>query len=177
MAKPRSSSSEDAHVHTTKALLAIRRIGDLLPLPPNIVTQTPFTICMVANTLVAHLSACRYLFRGRALQLERERVRSSMGALHALGEYWPLGKRTYREMGVIAREILGLADRDIPRPQPRLETPPQQQQEQEAPPRPASSSLLPEMQLDLDAGLFDFQNLSPGMLTSCEAFLALNDVC
>lgn len=83
----------------------------------NITTQSPFIICMIANTMVAHFSACRYLFRGRTLQLERERIRSSMGAIRALGEYWPLGKRTYSEMGIIAREILCLSDKDIPRPQ------------------------------------------------------------
>lgn len=36
-----------------------------------------------------------------------------MGVLKTLSEHWPLGKRTYREIGVIAREILSLADRDI----------------------------------------------------------------
>jgi hypothetical protein len=29
-----------------------------------------------------------------------------MGSLKTLGEYWPLGKRTYQELGLIAREIL-----------------------------------------------------------------------
>lgn len=44
--------------------------------------------------------------------MERERVRLSMGALRMLGEHWPLGKRTYDEMGIIAREILCLTDKD-----------------------------------------------------------------
>ncbi|RYO89708.1 hypothetical protein DL766_001437 [Monosporascus sp. MC13-8B] len=107
----------DTRLHTSKALLAIRRMGDLLALPPNLPSQTPFLICMIANTMVAHLSACRYLFKGSALQLERERIRSSMGALRVLGEYWPLGRRTYREMGIIAREVLGLSEKDIPQVQ------------------------------------------------------------
>ncbi|RYP65791.1 hypothetical protein DL769_006211 [Monosporascus sp. CRB-8-3] len=111
----RSLKLGDTRLHTSKALLAIRQMGDLLALPSTLPSQTPFLVCMIANTMVAHLSACRYLFKGSALQLERERIRSSMGALRVLGEYWPLGKRTYREMGIIAREILGLSEKDIPR--------------------------------------------------------------
>lgn len=68
---------------------------------------------MIANTTIAHLSACKYLFRDKALQIEREKIRLSMGALKTLGDFWPLGKRTYREIGIIAREILALADQDI----------------------------------------------------------------
>ncbi|EEP76243.1 predicted protein [Uncinocarpus reesii 1704] len=36
-----------------------------------------------------------------------------MGALKTLSEVWPLGRRTYTEVGIIAREILALADNDI----------------------------------------------------------------
>ncbi|RYP63912.1 hypothetical protein DL771_009024 [Monosporascus sp. 5C6A] len=113
----RSLKPGGARIHTSKALLAIRRTVDLLALPPTLPSQTPFLICMIANTMVAHLSACRYLFKGSVLQLERERIRSSMGALRVLGEYWPLGRRTYREMGIIAREVLGLSEKDIPKVQ------------------------------------------------------------
>lgn len=120
----RSSRPDETRLHTSKALLAIQKIGDLLPMPSTLITHTPFLICMIASTMIAHLSACRYLFKGHALQLERERIRSSMGALRVLGECWPLGKRTYREMGIIAREILGLLDRDIPRiPSPLRKSP------------------------------------------------------
>lgn len=118
---------------------------------------------MIANTLVAHLSACRYIFRDRTLQLERERVRSSMGALRVLGEYWPLGKRTYHELGIIAREILALSDQDIPRLQPRSETPPR---------APSSSDQpMPDLSLDPDLPWFDFDSLSQNMLAnSCDPF-------
>ena len=176
--KLRSAKTEDTHVHTCKALLAIRRIGDLLPLPSNIVTQTPFIICMIANTLVAHLSACRYLFRGHALQLERERVRSSMGALRALGEYWPLGKRTYREMGIIAREILHLSDQDIPRVEPRIETPQRESVPLRTSPQPPETSppIVSEMLLDPYASFFDFSHLSENVLSTCDEFLAMEDL-
>lgn len=53
------------------------------------------------------------MLRDQALKLARERIRLNMGVLKALGEHWPLGKRTYREVGVIAREILCLVDQDI----------------------------------------------------------------
>lgn len=147
-------------MHTSKAIIAIRRMSDLIHLPANIVKCSPFTICMIANTMVAHLSACRYIFRDRTLQLERERVRSSMGALRALGEYWPLGKRTYHEMGIIAREILALTDQDIPRPRPlaRPETSPR------APSPP--QDIPPDLTLDPDLGWFDFESLTQNLIAN-----------
>lgn len=33
----------------------------------------------------------------------------TMGTLKRLSEHWTLGKRTYREIGIIARELLSLA--------------------------------------------------------------------
>ena len=35
-----------------------------------------------------------------------------MGVLRVLGDVWPLGERTYREMGTIAKELLYLGDKD-----------------------------------------------------------------
>lgn len=120
-AKPRPGEVEDTSFHTNKVLSAIRRMGDLLPLPASLHMMTPFFTCIIATVTVAHLSACRYIHRDRTLQLERERVRLSMGALRMLGEHWPLGRRTYDEMGIIAREILCLSDRDISVAQRELE--------------------------------------------------------
>ncbi|ORY10670.1 hypothetical protein BCR34DRAFT_485278 [Clohesyomyces aquaticus] len=108
---------EDAHTHTAKVLFAIEKLNGLLLLPTRLVTHTPFIICMVANMTIAHLSACRYVFQEPKLFLEREKIRLNMGALKMLGEYWPLGERTYRELGIIAREILSLADEDIQVPE------------------------------------------------------------
>jgi hypothetical protein len=70
---------------------------------------------MIAVVAVTHLSACRYVFKGQDLRLNRERIRVTMGALKAMGEHWSLGKRTYQEISVIAREILSL-DRPLPSP-------------------------------------------------------------
>ncbi|KAH8176625.1 fungal zn(2)-Cys(6) binuclear cluster domain-containing protein [Sarocladium implicatum] len=118
----RPGEAQDTQFHTSKALVAIRRLGDLLPLPPSLHTITPFFICVIATITIAHLSACRYLFRDKVLQLERERVRLNMGALRMLGEHWPLGKRTYDEMGIIAREILCLSDKDCSAAQEELQS-------------------------------------------------------
>jgi hypothetical protein len=70
---------------------------------------------MIAVVTIAHLSACRYVFKGQDLPLNRERIRVTMGTLKAMGEHWSLGKRTYQEISVIAREILSL-DRPLPSP-------------------------------------------------------------
>lgn len=104
---------KDVQIHTSKVLLAVDKFNDLLTLPTTVISHTPFVICMIANTTIAHLSACKHLFRDKTLQIERERIRLNMGALKTLSMYWPLGKRTYREMATIARDILSLTDRDI----------------------------------------------------------------
>lgn len=70
---------------------------------------------MIAIVAIAHLSACRYVFKGQEFRLNRERIRVIMGTLKAMGEHWSLGKRTYQEISVIAREILSL-DRPLPSP-------------------------------------------------------------
>ncbi|KAF3479920.1 putative C6 transcription factor [Arthroderma uncinatum] len=106
-------ATKDMQIHTSKVLLAVDKFNDLLTLPTTIISHTPFVICMIANTTIAHLSACKHLFRGKTLQIERERIRLNMGALKTLSMYWPLGKRTYREMATIARDILSLSDGDI----------------------------------------------------------------
>lgn len=169
--KLRSPRLSETRLHTSKALLAIQRIGELLPIPSTLITHTPFLICMIANTMVAHLSACRYLFRGHILQLERERIRSSMGALRVLGECWPLGKRTYREMGVIAREILGLLDTDIPRG-PSLH----RNSTWETQTRGSQQTLGPSLEtaLDLDLGFFYF-HVPPQDLVSFDMYPSMED--
>ncbi|OJJ05028.1 hypothetical protein ASPVEDRAFT_55065 [Aspergillus versicolor CBS 583.65] len=104
----RGCNSAQCQLHTAKVLRAIDQFDDLLTLPTNISTHTPFIICMISNLVIAHLAACRFHYSGQPLKLARERVRLSMGALKVLGEYWPMGQRTYKEVGIIAREILGL---------------------------------------------------------------------
>ncbi|KAK9319415.1 hypothetical protein V1517DRAFT_332637 [Lipomyces orientalis] len=110
----RGCNTPECKLHTSKVLRAIERLDALLTLPTNIATHTPFMICMIANTAIAHLAACRYVYRGQQLQLGRERIRLSMGVLKTLSEYWPMGKRTYQEVGIIARETLSLEDPSRP---------------------------------------------------------------
>ncbi|EAS35802.2 C6 transcription factor [Coccidioides immitis RS] len=105
--------SNETHGHTLRVLSSIEKVGRLLNVVTAFDTCTPFLISMIANTTVAHLSACKHLFRGRRLQMEREKIRLSMAALKSLSEFWPLGRRTYTELGIIARESLSLADREI----------------------------------------------------------------
>ncbi len=97
-----------ARIHTTKILQAIERLTELLTLPTQLTKHSPFLICIVAITTIAHLSACRYVLSGRDWKIARQRIRAAMGALKAYGDIWPLGKRTYREVGNVAREILDL---------------------------------------------------------------------
>ncbi|KAL3433549.1 hypothetical protein BDV09DRAFT_171662 [Aspergillus tetrazonus] len=106
----RGCNTPECQLHTAKVLRAIDAFDDLLTLPTNITTHTPFIICMISNLVIAHLAACRFHYQGQALKLARERIRLSMGALKVLGEYWSMGQRTYREVGIVAREILGLKD-------------------------------------------------------------------
>lgn len=98
----------EAELHTAKCLSAIEKIDHLLTLPTNLHTHTPFLICMVANATIAHLSACRFLLQGEKLAASRDKIRLTMGILNRLGEHWGLGKRTFQELGVIAREVLCL---------------------------------------------------------------------
>ncbi|KAL4995356.1 hypothetical protein BDV10DRAFT_134486 [Aspergillus recurvatus] len=116
----RGCNTPECQLHTTKVLRAIDAFDDLLTLPTNIATHTPFIICMISNLVIAHLAACRFHYQGQALKLARERIRLSMGALKVLGEYWTMGRRTYREVGVVAREILGL--KDVPKQQHRQQS-------------------------------------------------------
>lgn len=106
----RGYNTLETMTHTTKCLKAIEKLNKLMTLPANIATHTPFIICMIANATIAHLSACRYIYKGMQLTLGREKIRLSMGTLKTLSEYWPQGKRIYQEVGIIAREILCLRD-------------------------------------------------------------------
>jgi hypothetical protein len=44
-----------------------------------------------------------------------------MGTLKRLSDHWILGKRTYREIGIIAREILCLMDKTPAVPEPVMD--------------------------------------------------------
>lgn len=102
--------------HTPRILRAIESFNKLLTLSGSLKVHTPFIICMIANTTVAYLSACRHILDSIAVKLAREKIRMNMGLLKALGKHWPLAERTYQEVGIIAREILCLLDHDVSPP-------------------------------------------------------------
>ncbi|CAG5157178.1 uncharacterized protein ALTATR162_LOCUS4970 [Alternaria atra] len=104
---------DEAHIHTAKVLLSIDKLSSLLTLPTRFSEHTPFIICMITLMTIAHLSACRYIFKEPRLSLEREKIRLKMGVLKMLGEFWPSGKREYHDMGIIAREMLALKDEEV----------------------------------------------------------------
>ena len=112
----RCPNRAESELHTVKCLSAIHTLDQLLTLPTDLNTHSPFLICMIANATIAHLSACRFLHQGEKLATSREKIRLTMGTLKRLGEYWPLGKRTYHELGIIAREILCLTSDSGPAP-------------------------------------------------------------
>ncbi|KAL2871658.1 uncharacterized protein BJX67DRAFT_377406 [Aspergillus lucknowensis] len=94
------------NIHTTKVLTAIDKMNGLLTLPTHLSLHTPFIICMISNTAIAHLSAYKWVYEGPRLSIERERIRLVVAVLKTLSEFWPLGKRTYCEIVTIARDIL-----------------------------------------------------------------------
>ncbi|KAJ6188034.1 Major facilitator superfamily domain general substrate transporter [Penicillium mononematosum] len=103
------NNSEERDLHTVKCTRAINSIDELLTLPTDMKTHSPFIICMIANVTIAHLSACRFIYFGDRLAKSREKIRLAMGTLKRLSEHWKLAKRTYREIGIVARELLFLA--------------------------------------------------------------------
>lgn len=115
------SNSAERQLHTMKCLAAIDKLQYLLTLPTNITTHSPFIICMLANVTIAHLSGCRFVLEGKKRAQCREKIRLTMGTLKRLSNHWTLGKRTYREIGIIAREILCLIEKSpTPAPDPLL---------------------------------------------------------
>lgn len=94
-------------------------MNELLTLSSSLKSHSPFLICMIANTSVAYLSACRHVFQGQELRLAREKIRLHMGTLKALGECWPLARKIHSQVGTIAREVLYLTDADAAAPLPK----------------------------------------------------------
>lgn len=103
------NNTKERDLHTLKCTTAIDSIDELLTLPSNMKNHSPFIICMIANITIAHLSACRFVYSGEKRARGRDQIRLSMGTLKRLSEHWILGKRTYREIGIVARELLSLS--------------------------------------------------------------------
>jgi len=81
---------------------------DMLTLPCRMAVHTPFSICIIANITIAHLSACKHILKGEQLRVARERIRVAMGSLEIFSEVWPRGEKVVREVKTIAKELLSL---------------------------------------------------------------------
>ncbi|KAL4868431.1 hypothetical protein BDV12DRAFT_197303 [Aspergillus spectabilis] len=100
--------------HTAKVLTAIEKMNTLLTLPIHLTLHTPFIICMIANTAIAHLAAYKWVYGYQERRIERGRIRLVVAVLKGLGMYWPLGRRTYKEVVAVARDVLGGGVGDSP---------------------------------------------------------------
>ncbi|KAE8373911.1 hypothetical protein BDV26DRAFT_54310 [Aspergillus bertholletiae] len=96
------------NVHTTRVLRAVEAQIRLLALPVRRFHHTPFTTCMVSEGILALLSACSALLKGKDLSIARDQIRMTLGCLKVLGEVWPRTARNVREIQTIAQCVLGL---------------------------------------------------------------------
>lgn len=103
-------------------LQAIERLTNLLTVTSSGSVWSPFIICIIATTTIAHLSACKFVLKGEHLSVARERIRVAMGVLGNFTKVWPGGRRTIREVKTIARELLGLGYARTPEMETNIST-------------------------------------------------------
>ncbi|EFY94996.1 Zn(2)-Cys(6) zinc finger domain protein [Metarhizium robertsii] len=109
------SVSDTTAIHTMRCLASIEAQVRIMTLPKRPFCHSPFTLCMVTTGTIPFLSACKFLFTGAKLSIAREQIRLTIGCLKSLGEVWPQGARTVKEIQAIAREVLGLGASAVPR--------------------------------------------------------------
>lgn len=109
------SVSDTTAIHTMRCLASIEAQVRIMTLPRRPFCHSPFTLCMVTTGTIPFLSACKFLFTGAKLSIAREQIRLTIGCLKSLGEVWPQGARTVKEIQAIAREVLGLGASAAPR--------------------------------------------------------------
>lgn len=68
---------------------------------------------MVNEGVLALLSACNYLFRGKDLEIARAQLRMTIGCLQTLAQSWPRIASNIKETKTIARHVLSL-DAPVP---------------------------------------------------------------
>lgn len=68
---------------------------------------------MVNEGVLALLSACNHLFRGKDLEIARAQLRMTIGCLQTLAQPWPRIASNIKETKTIARHVLSL---DAPSP-------------------------------------------------------------
>ncbi len=80
----------------------------LIALPVTPFAHTPFVTCMITEGVLALLSACSFIFKGKQLAIARDQIRMTVGCLKTLGELWPRTMRNVREIQAIARQVLSV---------------------------------------------------------------------
>ncbi|KAG8410403.1 hypothetical protein J3458_017727 [Metarhizium acridum] len=109
------SVSDTTAIHTMRCLASIEAQVRIMTLPKRPFCHSPFTLCMVTTGTIPFLSACKFLFTGAKLSIAREQIRLTIGCLKSLGDVWPQGARTVKEIQAIAREVLSLGASGAPR--------------------------------------------------------------
>lgn len=109
---PRLPAQESVIVHTMRCLQAIEAQVRLIALPSQPLQHTPFIICMVTESAIPLLSACKFLFTGQKLLVARSQLRLMIGTLKRLAEAWPRAEKNMQELQAIAREVLTQTPRE-----------------------------------------------------------------
>jgi hypothetical protein len=74
------------------------------PIAPN--THTPFVACMLVNTVISLIAACKYELAASGTRTMRDEIRLGIGCLKSFATVWPRAERVLGEVQAIAREIL-----------------------------------------------------------------------
>ena len=93
-------------LHTLRCVTAasaqIRMLAQ--PVAPN--THTPFVVCMLVNTIISLIAACKYNLAPSGTRMTRDEIRLGIGCLKSFATVWPRAERVLGEVQAIAREIL-----------------------------------------------------------------------
>jgi hypothetical protein len=108
-------ANEAAAIHTMRCLASIEAQTRIMTLPKRPFHHSPFTICMVTTGTIPFLSACKFILSGAKLWIALEQIRLIIGCLKSLGEVWPQGAKTVKEIQAIAYKVLGFGASDAPR--------------------------------------------------------------
>ncbi|KAI1846916.1 hypothetical protein JX266_007137 [Neoarthrinium moseri] len=106
--RPDMAVTEQISVHTIRVLRSVEAQVRILALPARPFNHSPFTTCMVSEGILALLSACNFLLKGKELGIARDQIRMIIGCLKALGEIWSRTARNVSEIQYIARHVFGL---------------------------------------------------------------------
>lgn len=87
---------------TRAASAQIRMLAQ--PIAPN--THTPFVVCMLMNTVISLIAACKYELAPSSTRMTRDEIRLGIGCVKSFATVWPRAERILGEVKAIAREML-----------------------------------------------------------------------